>query len=350
MRKLTQPPDAQLEYGYVAWGPCVLESTDDDGDLVFQAAYSPRVETEPDGQVYVCVGRDDGVERQYPVESRDAVEVDPETGTITFSSFGRMYTIRATRDEDGLWASSLAASVPAEAIEKMIDMEVRMAFSPNAPAVDESLFVTVDSDTQEVRDLVYSGIDGTFLRETGGWFKLPADDESLDGLEVIDVDPKLIAAWDKLQAGSDAITVADVKKYEIIDEAMTAAADPSCPVATHDIGVNLKNRKNAIDTAMYGPLNPSEPNDEYWGKLADEWNVSPDEAKKQRCGSCTMFIITPRMKNCIKSGLTENSDEFDAIDTAGELGYCEAFDFKCASARTCRAWVTGGPITEEKVG
>jgi hypothetical protein len=54
------------------------------------------------------------------------------------------------------------------------------------------------------------------------------------------------------------------------------------------------------------------------------------------------------MLSCIEGGLTENADEFDAIDEAGELGYCEAFDFKCASARTCRAWVAGGPVTEEK--
>ena len=38
-------------------------------------------------------------------------------------------------------------------------------------------------------------------------------------------------------------------------------------------------------------------------------------------------------------------DAFDTID-AGELGYCEAFDFKCAASRTCDAWVIGGPIVD----
>jgi hypothetical protein len=63
-----------------------------------------------------------------------------------------------------------------------------------------------------------------------------------------------------------------------------------------------------------------------------------------------MFIISPKMKECINNGVTggERQDEWSAIDAAGQLGYCEAFDFKCASRRTCRAWVTGGPITEEK--
>jgi hypothetical protein len=56
------------------------------------------------------------------------------------------------------------------------------------------------------------------------------------------------------------------------------------------------------------------------------------------------------MKDCMEKGVTggERKDEWEAIDSAGELGYCEAFDFKCASKRTCRAWVTGGPIVEEK--
>jgi hypothetical protein len=120
----------------------------------------------------------------------------------------------------------------------------------------------------------------------------------------------------------------------------------ACPAATGDIKLNLKNRKTAIDTAMYGPLNPAEPNEGYWSELADEWGVSTTVAKKQRCGNCAVFIVTPEMKECISEGLTggERNDEFDSIDKAGELGYCEIFDFKCAAARTCRAWVAGGPV------
>ena len=123
-----------------------------------------------------------------------------------------------------------------------------------------------------------------------------------------------------------------------------------CPTATKDISVNLLNRKKAIAVADYGPLNPEEKNEEFCPKLADEWEVSTEESKKQRCGNCAVFIVTPQMKSCIQGGLVgeDRKDEWEAIDEAGELGYCEAFDFKCASKRTCRAWVTGGPIREEK--
>ena len=123
-------------------------------------------------------------------------------------------------------------------------------------------------------------------------------------------------------------------------------AEETCPPATQDIALNLDNRKNAIDTAMYGPLNPAEPNEEYWSAIADEWKVDTETAKKQVCGNCAVFIQTPQMLDCIATGLTgEQNDEYDSIQAAGDLGYCEAFDFKCASARTCRAWVAGGPVT-----
>ena len=139
--------------------------------------------------------------------------------------------------------------------------------------------------------------------------------------------------------------------YErILNGELSFKVEDSCPVATKDIAVNLKNRKTAIDSAMYGPLNPSEPNEDYWEKIGEEWDVDVASAKKQLCGNCALFIVTPQMKDCINSGVTggERPDEWAAIDSAGELGYCEAFDFKCASKRTCRAWVVGGPITEEK--
>lgn len=127
------------------------------------------------------------------------------------------------------------------------------------------------------------------------------------------------------------------------------AEKDKCPSATQDIAVNIKNRQKAIKTADYGPLNPKESNDDFWSKKGKRWDVSSSEAKKQLCGNCVMFVKTPTMLDCIENGLgTEKSSHaWDIIETAG-LGYCEAFDFKCAASRTCDAWVVGGPITDEK--
>ena len=126
-------------------------------------------------------------------------------------------------------------------------------------------------------------------------------------------------------------------------------AEKACPPATSDIGLNIKNRQNAINTAGYGPLNPKESNVDFWEKKAKRWSVTIEESKKQKCGNCAVFIKTPRILDCIESGLgNEAGDTAWDVVNAGDLGYCEAFDFKCASARTCDAWVSGGPITVEK--
>ena len=53
----------------------------------------------------------------------------------------------------------------------------------------------------------------------------------------------------------------------------------SCPMATQDITLNLKNRGKAIDSADYGPENPKLPNKQYWMKMAKEWQVSEDDAR-----------------------------------------------------------------------
>ena len=130
-----------------------------------------------------------------------------------------------------------------------------------------------------------------------------------------------------------------------------ALDDDSCPPATQDIAVNLANREKAIQDAGYGPLNPQEPNEEFWQEKAKRWSLPVVDAKKSVCGNCVMFIRTPKMLDCIEGGISagESGEQnaWDAIDKA-ELGYCEAFDFKCAASRTCSAWVVGGPITEEK--
>ena len=124
--------------------------------------------------------------------------------------------------------------------------------------------------------------------------------------------------------------------------------EEGCPIATQDVETNLKNRQRAIDEAHYGPLNPNEPNEEYWEKKADMFGGDVESAKKALCGNCAFFVKTPSMLQCIADGIND-INELDTIQVAN-IGYCEAFDFKCAGARTCDAWVVGGPIVEEDMG
>ena len=114
--------------------------------------------------------------------------------------------------------------------------------------------------------------------------------------------------------------------------------EESCPMATQDITLNLKNRAKAINAANYGPENPKLPNKQFWMKMAEEWEVEPEEAKMSLCGNCAAFNQDDSMLECIAKGIGEDGDPWAMID-AGDLGYCEIFDFKCASSRTCSAWV-----------
>ena len=121
-----------------------------------------------------------------------------------------------------------------------------------------------------------------------------------------------------------------------------------CPDATQDIKLNLKKRNWAFKNVGYGPANPNEDNDEFWQDRADEWQTDVDQARTMRCGNCAAFIQTPEMIQCIVSGIEPEEAEQDLTEEvidAADLGYCELFHFKCAAARTCSAWLSGGPIT-----
>jgi hypothetical protein len=130
------------------------------------------------------------------------------------------------------------------------------------------------------------------------------------------------------------------KDYERAAEQMMKANGAKCPTATQDITVNLKNRGKAIDSAAYGPENPALPNTGFWKEKADEWEVSIKDAKTSRCGNCSAFNQDESMLKCIAKGIGDEGDPWAMID-AGDLGYCEIFDFKCAASRTCDAWVAG---------
>ena len=121
-------------------------------------------------------------------------------------------------------------------------------------------------------------------------------------------------------------------------------ASDSCPVATQNVTVNLANRQEAISEANYGPLDPEEENTEYWQKRADDWEADIDEVKLARCGNCSAFNVSKEMQDCIAAGIG-GDNAWDTIE-AGDLGYCEAFDFKCSGSRSCDAWIVGGPITK----
>lgn len=137
------------------------------------------------------------------------------------------------------------------------------------------------------------------------------------------------------------------KDYERAAEQMMKANGAKCPIATQDITVNLKNRGKAINSAEYGPENPALPNKQFWMKKANTWEVSEKDAKTCLCGNCAAFNQEKSMLDCIAKGIGDEGDPWAMIE-AGDLGYCEIFDFKCASSRTCDAWVAGSEEGEDE--
>jgi hypothetical protein len=209
------------------------------------------------------------------------------------------------------------------------------------------LYALVDLKTNNVEYLVFSSDKKkkVLIRENMTW--LPVGEEFADSSDQADlvveqVDVNFIKYFDSLDSKGE---IVPFKKKKSV-----TAAVGECPPATTDIALNLRNRENAIKTAAYGPLNPALPNVPFWQKKAERWSVTIDEAKQSLCANCVVFIVTDEMKQCIADGLEAGDsgmkNAWDAIDQA-ELGYCEAFDFKCAASRTCDAWVAGGPIDDK---
>jgi hypothetical protein len=125
------------------------------------------------------------------------------------------------------------------------------------------------------------------------------------------------------------------KQYLILEQ-----GSESCPIATQNLELNTRNRDKSIDAEyiQYGPMNLSD--EQYWVELAEHWKTIPDVAKNSNCGNCVAFDISPRMLDCMPG---------EVSDDDGKLGYCWMHHFKCHSARTCRTWAAGGPITEDSV-
>ena len=130
-------------------------------------------------------------------------------------------------------------------------------------------------------------------------------------------------------------------RYSVI-EAVT-----SCPIATQDIDVNLKNRQIAIETYGYGPANPSDKeadNNVFWKTKAEMWNCSVENVKTMKCGNCAAFNVSDKMRDCMAKGIGDKGNDPMATIEKADLGYCSFLHFKCAGDRTCDAWVTGGAI------
>ena len=107
---------------------------------------------------------------------------------------------------------------------------------------------------------------------------------------------------------------------------------------------NEKITKRLVKEWNLGPTEGSdEPgsNTEFWKKLAKVWDVSEDQARRQRCANCEYFVDTPSMLAKL-----EDVEYNDMDKTGGGRGFCKKFEFICHNLRTCQAWETCDPFEE----
>ncbi len=98
---------------------------------------------------------------------------------------------------------------------------------------------------------------------------------------------------------------------------------------------NDANTENAIKNYSLGPLNPDLPNKEYWSKMAKAFRITPDEAKRQRCGNCEYYENTPSMFEMMEE---IPLNKYDLYDGQAQRGYCHKLDFICHNSRLCSVW------------
>jgi len=135
-------------------------------------------------------------------------------------------------------------------------------------------------------------------------------------------------------------------KTKVLLNRKVSQVSDACPTAICDIKENIKNRNWTIDNFAYGPLNPDCPDPGFWEKKAEMWHTDVCTAQTARCGNCSAFDQSPKIMDCIIQGINEHSvADPRSVEDLADLGYCQLFKFKCAGARTCDAWLYGGPIT-----
>ena len=303
--------------------------------------------------------------------------VGPADMTITFASPEEMERMKAVFDKLGVVYKDISGSHEQPEIHTKSNENVNVKEDVTQSDLDQielyadrlfskvgidinftRHFVDRVNDERNKRPITPSELTRLFKQEFKRWGKniaqMGPDAEAVMKDMQTDVNMPFVLKWDSRNQELDLVAKTIMRKQDFKSPdpvfAVVEATD-KCPPATQSIDLNLKNRQKAIERYGYGPLNPDEPNNKFWAKKAKMWQLdSVDEAKKSICANCAAFDITKKSLDCIAKGIGAEGDEdpFDVID-AGHLGYCRFLKFKCAAARTCDAWVVGGPIQDKEV-
>jgi hypothetical protein len=118
---------------------------------------------------------------------------------------------------------------------------------------------------------------------------------------------------------------------EIVVEIQEAEEKPVIEGLTTES--NAKMRETLMETQMLGPEKTEGSNSEFWRALANEWRISPDQARRRLCANCEYFDDKPETLEAME---VVKQDEYDK--DGGGRGFCHKFEFICHNLRVCKEW------------
>lgn len=132
------------------------------------------------------------------------------TATMEFTSEGTQYRIRRPRETDGLWASQYKIILSLPALKGLV---------PEGDNMDvfENLVAYATDDSPYVVGLVYQNSLGSFVRESGDWVLLSADNDTYEDASIFRIDPEGAKAFIDLYDRNH-VSISDVQKYEVAVE------------------------------------------------------------------------------------------------------------------------------------
>jgi len=108
--------------------------------------------------------------------------------------------------------------------------------------------------------------------------------------------------------------------------------------------VNIQNHLLAIKYEALGPIDPREPNQEYWAAKVEKWQVLEGEARTRLCMNCAHYDNSPEIVEYMQSTwepikLQELPIDPAPVDILGDLSACcTRWLITCTAMRTCDAW------------
>ena len=108
--------------------------------------------------------------------------------------------------------------------------------------------------------------------------------------------------------------------------------------------VNVANHLLAIKYEALGPLDPREPNPEFWAAKVEKWQVLEGEARTRLCMNCAHYDNSPEIVEYMQNTWTpiklqELPIDPAPVDIPGDLSACcTRWTITCTAMRTCDAW------------